>query len=514
MITAAEKRIDRFMVFGIVLSAAQVALVWAFRFLPLYDYPMWLYEVHIMRSIADPILASVYEIVSAPVPNLGFVGPVWLLSHVVSLEAAGKIFLSLCVVGLPWSLRYCVRSVNGGVASWAEYGGFPFSFCYYFFSGQGFFLGLSFLFLAIGFFHRRWETRSMRNLLAGALLAAYLMHALVLLLMVSVFVGYALTSGSRFPRLRDIALALLPTACCAIAYALAFFHRDDADIRWSFWSLGQGVFKSLFLFTRSYGHSNPLPLTVLNTVWLIILAYVAFSTYRLASIQSVRNRQLLFPILICFPFMLFLPATFFGVVQPGVRFGLPLVLFFLIMTSRAKVNEFSKVTFLSVACVVVVYNAFHFNRVDERMQRLHADLESVIDSSGTFSVVRFDWPSEREIGNIGASSVDPLFGAAYYVALERQNVGAIFETALLRLRPDFQHLKPMFEGQTRQEFTSSIIVQRNRFLCFRYLILVGKNQEQERFANAVGELGFQEKKKSEFWRIMAASSRMQLENSR
>ena len=74
-----------------VFSISLVALIWWFRFLPLYDYPIWLYNVHVMVHLSDPHLAPAYDLVKTPVPNLGLVGLVWIMSHVVSIEIAGKI---------------------------------------------------------------------------------------------------------------------------------------------------------------------------------------------------------------------------------------------------------------------------------------------------------------------------------------------------------------------------------------------------------------------------------------
>ncbi|MBI5471365.1 MAG: hypothetical protein HY961_03375, partial [Ignavibacteriae bacterium] len=80
-----------------LFTLALVAIIWSFRFLPLYDYPIWLYNVHVMMNLSDPIMSSAYELVHAPVPNLGLVGTVWLLNHLFPIETAGKIFLSLNV---------------------------------------------------------------------------------------------------------------------------------------------------------------------------------------------------------------------------------------------------------------------------------------------------------------------------------------------------------------------------------------------------------------------------------
>lgn len=99
---------------AMLLTVGNLLVVWAFRFLPLYDYPIWLYEVRIMRALSGPMFSNTYEIAAAPVPNLGFVGPVSMLSFLFPLEVCGKIVLSLCVAAFPWTVRHCVRAMSGG----------------------------------------------------------------------------------------------------------------------------------------------------------------------------------------------------------------------------------------------------------------------------------------------------------------------------------------------------------------------------------------------------------------
>ncbi|MEK7250507.1 MAG: hypothetical protein AAB209_08805, partial [Bacteroidota bacterium] len=310
---------------AMIITLANVALIWAFRFLPLYDYPIWLYEVRIMRALSDPLFSSTYDIIRAPVPNLGFVGPIWLLSFLMPPEVAGKVFLTVCVIGMPWSFLYSVRAVSSTVNSWAEYFGFPFSFSLYFFSGQAFLFGLTIMLLSIGFVLPRIETGRLHHwlFLSLILLLLYFVHAIALLLTVAVIVGAIGTSETKVRSSIRFLLATIPTAMCLFVYFLSFSPSESVAPQWSFWTLAQNVFKSLILFTRSHGHPNALPLTLLNAFWLVGVTCVVGKSYKDALHNGLVDKRFVVPIVAAFALMLLLPGYFLGVVQPGSRFALP-----------------------------------------------------------------------------------------------------------------------------------------------------------------------------------------------
>ena len=63
-------------------------------FPPIYDYLNHLARMHVLIRIGDdPVLAAMYEIHWAVIPNLAIDVVVPALSHVVRLDVAGRIFL-------------------------------------------------------------------------------------------------------------------------------------------------------------------------------------------------------------------------------------------------------------------------------------------------------------------------------------------------------------------------------------------------------------------------------------
>lgn len=427
-------RRHRFVFLAILLTAVNLLLVWSFRFLPLYDYPVWLYEVRIMRSLSDPMFSRAYDLVAAPVPNLGFVGPVWVLSFFFPFEVSGKLLLSFCVVAFPWAVGYCTRVVSISAESPAAYIGFPFAFNIYFFGGNAFLVGVIVMLLVVGYFVPRLDQMSKRRILALSVvvLLTYLAHLLACVLLILALAGAILAQKESRRNLRMFLLALLPSAVCLLWYALSVSPPGERIGEWSLWGLAQNALKPIFLFVKSYAISNTLPLTALNLMWLMVL--VAF-LWRLV-VESHKNkidRRFMLVACISAVAMVAMPKIFFGVYEPGIRFGLPALLFVLLFFSRAQMSQRWTVVFLVAALCVTFYNAVHFKKGDEQMRELYHDVVSQVDLRGkTFRSVRFDYPPPRNLWDVAAASIDPLFGVVYYAALNKGGGPAwVFGSALL-----------------------------------------------------------------------------------
>jgi len=128
---------------AVCLTGVGVGLVWSFRFLPLHDLPIWMYEVRILEELGQTgnEWAKYFLISFVPVPNLGLIAPLWLFHQVFSIEVAAKIYLSVCVATFPWSFWYGVRSISGRDTP-LGYLGFPYLLNLFVFSGQAYLLGL------------------------------------------------------------------------------------------------------------------------------------------------------------------------------------------------------------------------------------------------------------------------------------------------------------------------------------------------------------------------------------
>jgi hypothetical protein len=459
-----------------LLSLANLSLIWWFRFLPLYDYPIWLYEVRIIRGLAEPMFHEAYELVKAPVPNLGFVAPVWVLSSVLPLEMCGKLLLSVCVVGFPWAVWYCVNKISGNVGRSVAYIGFPFAFNIYFYGGNAFLLGFIVTLLTLGYFIPRLERMSSGQwtALGVVLLITYFAHLLAFVLLLLALGGAILSRQNVGTNIRSLLLALLPSLVSFGWYTLSALPPGDTAAEWSVWSLAQNVLKPVFLFVKSYGIPNALPLTALNLLWLGVLTSFVCVLAKSAHTAGILDRRFVLPAIVSIIGVLALPKSLMGVYEPGVRFGLPAVLFLVLLFSRAGIPAYWRVVFLIVAACVTFCNIFYFKNVDEQMSELYTDITTNVQLRDmSFRSMRFDYPPPRHVWDIGAASIDPLFGAVYYAALPTGGGEAwIFGTALLRAKGKCS--SSTFTEESKEELAKTLLADGRSLPC-DVVVLVGND---------------------------------------
>jgi hypothetical protein len=72
-----------------VLTVIPVLIV---RFLPMQDYPQWLFQAHVIAHFSS--FANTYSISWTSIPNLGSTLPLLALTPLFGAEAAGKILRS------------------------------------------------------------------------------------------------------------------------------------------------------------------------------------------------------------------------------------------------------------------------------------------------------------------------------------------------------------------------------------------------------------------------------------
>lgn len=493
-----------FLIAAILVTILNVSLIWAFRFLPLYDYPIWLYEVHLMRELSQPWFSMVYEVVSAPVPNLGLVGIVWVLSFVVPLEAAGKIFLTLCVIGMPWAFWYCARRIAGNVETPVACFGFPFAFNIFFFGGQAFLFGFAVLLFVIGFFFPKLNALKTRDwaVLSILFLILYFVHAIAFVLAVVVFLGAIATSESRQRKLALFVMSLVPALICTTWYYIGATSTSGTELQWSLWGVAQNVVKSPLLFIKSFGIPTPFPLTLLNGFWALALLFLVFAAVMRARTSKACDKRFTIPIIILFVLMFLLPEVLFGVYRPGARFSFPLMFLILLSVSRIQLSTQWRTVAVTVAAGVLLYNIFHFASVNRQMSELYDDLQTSVKSDTTFCVVRLDWPPGRHIRDVVAASIDPLFAGIYYHQLDKKGMGWIFGTALLRLRGEHEDLRPVLLGESPEEHASSFLESQKKSKTFGNVILVGSSSVALGLADSLKKQGYGIAVQKEHWIIL------------
>ena len=175
----ADPRVTR-AAFALALLAG-VAPLWCTRQLPMVDLPQHLHLISVLHRLDDPttLYPQVFAARAELTPYLGYYHAVSLLSWIVPLELANRLFLSALVIGLPLAVAFLLRSL--GRPRWPAVLTLPFAYGDSF--GWGFVNSSASFVLAIldaGLFvralvdaplRRRWALAH-----AGVLVAVVLMH--------------------------------------------------------------------------------------------------------------------------------------------------------------------------------------------------------------------------------------------------------------------------------------------------------------------------------------------------
>ncbi|MEO8166748.1 MAG: hypothetical protein ABI623_00785 [bacterium] len=204
--------------------------------------------------------------------------------------------------------------------------------------------------------------------------------------------------------------------------------------------------------------------------------------------------------------MIGLPEIAFGIVQPGGRFALPVLFLLVLIFSKAHIADSWKSIFLAVAAIVTLYNAYHFREVNGQMREFFTDMTSIGDmNNASFCSIRFDWPPERNWWDIGAASIDPLFGVPYYAGLNGGGRTWIFGTSLLRVKHNAPDFPVVPHGSTPDELAQSL--QNVNLSDVSVVALVGNNAAESRVYDLLRGSGkFHFRKQSRYWFILATHS--------
>lgn len=108
----------------IILSAILVLPIWLVKYPPLIDYPNHLARAFVLHHLHDPNydFSRWYAPDWGPNPYLLADLLMQVFQSVVGIYAAGRLMLTLCVLGLPWGVLFFLRRANPGseyLALWA-----------------------------------------------------------------------------------------------------------------------------------------------------------------------------------------------------------------------------------------------------------------------------------------------------------------------------------------------------------------------------------------------------------
>lgn len=239
----------------VFLSFSFVALLplWIFEYLPLGEYANHLLTVFAAGRYSDPAFgfSRFFLIEHFPYPNILGYALIRFFGLFFPVAAAGRIFLSLYVVGFALSMIYYLRAVDRERTVFA-FLAFLFSRSWFFHTGfVNFLAGIPCYFLALGLWERSQGRRSpLLWALLGALILCVYFSCLVtfIVLLLSLFLLSALSRDRR----RNI-LSSAAAAAPSLALFVAFAFRSVGGHGWaapyysSFFDRIKSIFAHSFL---------------------------------------------------------------------------------------------------------------------------------------------------------------------------------------------------------------------------------------------------------------------------
>ncbi|MBZ5552052.1 MAG: hypothetical protein LAO21_04980 [Acidobacteriia bacterium] len=209
-ITPRHRRI----LFLVLLSALLLIPIWLVEFPPLLDYPNHLAQSFVLTHLDDPSFhfSEFYGQEWHFYPYLTMNAFLMGMQHLIPLEWAGRIFLSLCLLAMPLCVWFYLRQANPGndsLSLWALLLSYNVFFLYGYLN---FYLSVALCFLALGLWIRFLNHQSLlRWLIAlAAIIGVYATHLFSFGILGLVITAHLLWKRSPIRRLVYSWLLFLP----------------------------------------------------------------------------------------------------------------------------------------------------------------------------------------------------------------------------------------------------------------------------------------------------------------
>jgi hypothetical protein len=224
-----------------IVAAVLVLPIWIVQYPPLLDYPNHLARSFVLSHLHDGAyqFARYYHANWGPYPYLSMDFLLIALQQIFPIAVAGKVFLSLCLIGVPLACWWFVRQANPG-NDWIAFWGLLVAFNQFFLeSFLAFQLGVIACFVMLGFWLRWTPKITLRRWLILLLLTTliYFSHLIGFIL-----AGFVVTMYSLFARrgLRELLASWLLFLPGCILYPISglgthngtFLHFRAADDKW------------------------------------------------------------------------------------------------------------------------------------------------------------------------------------------------------------------------------------------------------------------------------------------
>jgi hypothetical protein len=357
---------------------ALIVLVTSFQYLPILDYPDWLYQGFLLKEVwLHTELGKSFMMTPYLPPNSLVTMLIALLSMLMPVMLAGKAVLALSLVSMYAGLYAFLRSVSPCKMGWCGLVAFLLTPGYFLFQGNlGYLLGMGIALAAPGVLAgpEGWK-RSM--LLTTMLVLAYLAHVIALAFLL-LFLLIHWLENRQFSTLKPLLVPILVIVLLLAHYGLAsrsyvrphfaydFRGKGIAGLAIEQFSMFVGplkLFRGFNGISQANAFREGLNMVTVAASFCVMIGGIGIGLFRRKSIAWLA--------VFLGGLVLALPSHFGGMYRPAERL-VPVVM----AISLALAWEFAKkarpVMGWSLGLVVVAMFAYHlrcatiFNRVIER----------------------------------------------------------------------------------------------------------------------------------------------------
>ena len=310
--------------------------IWSNRFIPMSDYPDWVYQGWIFSRILRGAPLAHYTLKHYPVPNATLVTMVMgTLGLATSPESAGKIVLSLILVLFVAGSVQMLRSLRRSERNPLLLIPLLLTLNSYFFWGEiSFLCGIGLFFLYCGWLFRRLDNFDSIPVLAftGWSIVLFFSHLLPYLSAILV-TGCVAFAGMNWRRAWRLSAAIVPSVAATVWYAgeRVQAHNPGAGPLWLGWTphLFAGHFIAAFSpypeFLPSFGIRAPaMPVAAILSLFVCGLIVAIWLVCAGSWLTRRRARAGIFAAAsICLAGVVLAGFAFAGWVSPGERLLYP-----------------------------------------------------------------------------------------------------------------------------------------------------------------------------------------------
>ena len=434
-----------------VISA--LILIWGHRFLPISDYPDWVFEGSIVAELIHGNAPATYSFKQYPVPYSGTVALLGMLDLVFQPEMSGKIVLSLCIVLLALSSTYLLSSLSNDAENPLLLIPLLFLLNTFFFWGElAYLFSLSVFFFYCGYLFRRIYRSEPINwwTIGSASIAMFFFHFLPYATAILVTLTFILAE-SRTDLLNPFVISVAPSIGLTIWYALNRISMTRIRPVWMFWTPHQFAGRWIAAFSP---FPEFLPWLGIQAPWMkafatlnLVVAIALILVVPLCVLAWLRTHPKYFGVfasaVVCGIAVIASGYEFEGMVSPGERFLYPAVWIGLCWLVGAhipsRISGFSRALTIGATALLAGQIAFmqiNVGSVSNDLAALFSKLRSAgsqTEFCATYETyLQQSWDKPHRTGlDVLLTNHASAPRVPYYLYLERKVEAPIFQIGIL-----------------------------------------------------------------------------------